>query len=510
MSFKESKQTTRQLLLNALNNIKFTDQKIRDVKTYVRTKQLPEFDAPYAMSKQKHFLKLFGNNNYEVKEGSLYYKPLNKEIAPDKKQEEIMQELYDDDKVGLGTGIKSFHNKVADKYAGIGTGHVNRFLKDQTSYQITKPEPKVVNKPIITRYPNERWQIDLVDVAVYAPKNKNFKYILTVIDNFSKYVFAMPLKNKTAEDILEAMMDIISNQADETYPSIIQSDNGGEFKNALFREWAKNNRIKLKLSMSYQPTSNALIENYNNILRKMIREGFVRHNNLNWVDHLGNYLYNRNHSKHSTTGYKPIDLWRVGREKVKQDDDDKYTDAQQRIQKKAKKALDRYVAEIYRVGDTVRVLETSLHSNARKILKAGNKKLIIATYSPDLYTVAKIFRTKGKDAEFVRPRYFLYDKHNRLVDTEFKKNNPNARRAHKLFFASELQKIENPQKISKKLITQETTADWNQMQIDYDDEEEKKKQMIDAVESKVHQTRSQTKKDSQPKVHNTRSRGLTK
>ena len=66
--------------------------------------------------------------------------------------------------------------------------------------------------------------------------------------------------------------------------------NGGEFKNEIFQQWAKDNKITLKLSMSYQPTSNALIENFNNLLRKMIREGFVRHNHLNWIDHLNNYL----------------------------------------------------------------------------------------------------------------------------------------------------------------------------------------------------------------------------
>ena len=137
---------------------------------------------------------------------------------------------------------------------------------------------------------NERSQIDLIDVESYASKNRNHKYILTVIDNFSKYVFAIGLKNKTAETILEGMLDIIENQAEHTHPRIIQSDNGGEFKNEIFQQWAKDNKITLKLSMSYQPTSNALIENFNNLLRKMIREGFVRHNNLNWIDHLNNTI----------------------------------------------------------------------------------------------------------------------------------------------------------------------------------------------------------------------------
>ena len=78
-------------------------------------------------------------------------------------------------------------------------------------------------------------------------------------------------------------------------------------------------------------------------------------------------------------------------------------------------------------------------------------------------------------------------------------------RAHKLFFASELQKIE---KQPKKLISQDTTENWNQMEIDYQDAKEK--ELIDE-QPKVHQTRSQTKKDAlirnpPVKVHQTRSR----
>ena len=507
MSFKTKKyQSPRQILLNTLNNIKFSDQKLRDIKSYIQTNELPEFDPPYAEKKKEQFLKNFDNDDYAIKDdGTLIYKPLNKEILTTREKDEKLSELYDDDKVGVGTGIKSFYNKVADKYVGIGKGEVGNFLKGQTSYQITKPEPKVVNKPIITTYPNQRWQIDLIDVESYATKNKNNKYILTVIDNFSKYVFAIGLKSKTAESILEGMMDIIENQAEGTHPRIIQSDNGGEFKNEMFEEWARVNKITLKLSMSYQPTSNALIENFNNILRKMIREGFIRHNNLNWIDHLDNYLYNRNHSKHSTTGYQPAEIWRVGRDKLKRIKAGAITDAQQRIKAKAKASLDKYKAYEYQVGDLVRVLESSLYSSARKLLKAGKKKLIIAKYTPDVYTIAKIIKNKGKDAEFVRTRYFLYDKNNQLVDTELKLNNPNKARAHKLFFASELQKIE---KQPKKLISQDTTENWNQMEIDYQDAKEK--ELIDE-EPKVHQTRSQTKKDElirnpPVKVHQTRSR----
>jgi hypothetical protein len=236
----------------------------------------------------------------------------------------------------------------------------------------------------------------------------------------------------------------------------------------------------------------------------MIREGFIRHNDLNWIDHLDDYLYNRNHSRHSTTGFQPDELWRVGRNKLKRDKDVKVKDARERIKNKARASMDRYKAYKYKVGDMVRVLESSLYSSARKLLKAGKKKLIIAKYSPDIYTIARVIEPTGKDAEFVRTRYFLYDKNNMIVDTELKRNNPNKARAHKLFFASELQKID---KMPKEIISQDTTENWNKMQIDYEEEKAEKE-----AEVKVHQTRSQTKKDATPKtkVYQTRSRGLTK
>jgi hypothetical protein len=203
-----------------------------------------------------------------------------------------------------------------------------------------------------------------------------------------------------------------------------------------------------------------------------------------------NCLYNRNHSKHSTTGYQPAESWRVGRNKLKRTADTQLKDAQQRIQEKARVALKKYTAHEYEVGDLVRVLESSLFSSARNLLKAGRKKLIIAKYTPDVYTIAKVIKPNPdkKDAEFVRTRYFLYDKNNRIVDTELKRNNPDKARPHKLFFASELQKIDKP---PKKIISQDTTENWNQMEIDYQEEKEREQE-----EEKVHQTRSQSKRDA--------------
>jgi transposase InsO family protein len=111
-------------------------------------------------------------------------------------------------------------------------------------------------------------------------KDVSQNWILTVIDNFSKYVFAVPLPNKSAETILKGFQDIVNNQAEGTTPKTLQTDNGSEFVNSIIQGWAREENIHLSRSATYQATSNALIENFNNILRKMIREGCIRNNSL--------------------------------------------------------------------------------------------------------------------------------------------------------------------------------------------------------------------------------------
>ena len=147
-------------------------------------------------------------------------------------------------------------------------------------------------------------------MAYYSTNNKNFKWILTVIDFFSKKVFAVALKDKSAETTRDGLEHIC--QTSNTYPKIIQSDNGGEFIGEFVKDWATENKVRLVRTLSYSPNSNGLIENFNNILRQMIREGFVRNNSFNWLDNLDDYINNRNESRHSTTKYTPNQIWKEG------------------------------------------------------------------------------------------------------------------------------------------------------------------------------------------------------
>ena len=88
---------------------------------------------------------------------------------------------------------------------------------------------------------DDTWSADLLDMIDYrVENNEGYRYILTVIDNFSKFGWTVPLRNKNANTITEAFADIITKRK----PKLLETDDGKEFTNKMFNEFLKLNDIK--------------------------------------------------------------------------------------------------------------------------------------------------------------------------------------------------------------------------------------------------------------------------
>ena len=86
-----------------------------------------------------------------------------------------------------------------------------------------KNETQKVSNPLRTSRPMEHLQIDLFDMISYANQNKWNRYVLMVIDCFSKYAWAIPITEKTGANVANAMQEIFFREGP---PQILQSDNG--------------------------------------------------------------------------------------------------------------------------------------------------------------------------------------------------------------------------------------------------------------------------------------------
>ena len=68
---------------------------------------------------------------------------------------------------------------------------------------------------------------DLVDMSHFARHNRGYKYLLTIIDIFSRYAWVMPLKTKTGKEITQAFSSVLKKS--KRKPQKLWTDRGGEF-----------------------------------------------------------------------------------------------------------------------------------------------------------------------------------------------------------------------------------------------------------------------------------------
>ena len=73
--------------------------------------------------------------------------------------------------------------------------------------------------------------------------NKGFRFLLCVIDIFSKYAWVIPLKGKKGVSVVNAFQKILDKS--KRKPNKIWVDKGSEFYNSSFKKWLKDNDIEM-------------------------------------------------------------------------------------------------------------------------------------------------------------------------------------------------------------------------------------------------------------------------
>jgi len=173
--------------------------------------------------------------------------------------------------------------------------------KRDIAFELHKPARKNYTRRRVNVYGiNDLWQADLVEMIPYSKKNKGYKYILCVIDCFTKYAWAIALKSKTAKEVSSAMSKILLKRS----PKLLQLDNGKEFYNSTFDALMKKHNIQ-KYS-TYSTMKACIVERFNRTLKeKMFRE-FTARGSHEWISILPSLINEYNNSKHRTIGMTPV------------------------------------------------------------------------------------------------------------------------------------------------------------------------------------------------------------
>src|SRR6266498_3205027 len=124
--------------------------------------------------------------------------------------------------------------------------------------------PKVNNiiHLIEPKAPFQRIGIDIIEPLTIMKKGN--RYIVTAMDYFTKWPIAKALKEATAKAVSKFIYQKIIYK--HGCLEVLQSDRGTHFVNRVIEDLTEKFRIKHRLSLSYQPQTNGLVERFNQTL----------------------------------------------------------------------------------------------------------------------------------------------------------------------------------------------------------------------------------------------------
>ncbi len=156
----------------------------------------------------------------------------------------------------------------------------------------------MLNYPI----PEKSWERIHLDTLELPFSENGFKYLLVIIDYFSRFCILQPIQNKKAETIATTISEKVI--CPYTTPKTIITDNGPEFNNALLAEMCRIFNIKKINVHVYKPESNGAVERLNRkiitCLRTLINPHSIARDT--WIPHVTCAL---NTQIYSATGETP-------------------------------------------------------------------------------------------------------------------------------------------------------------------------------------------------------------
>ena len=178
------------------------------------------------------------------------------------------------------------------------------WLRKQRTY--TTHFPAKLNfkrNPIVSKSIDHNWHADLVEIS-HPSDNDNFRYILMVIDNLSKFGWAKPIKNKKAETVKKLFLEILRES--KRKPTILTTDPGKEFTNRALNKYLKWRRIKHFIARDHSKA--AVVERWNRTIKEKINKYLTYKKSNRFIDILENIINAYNNTIHSRTKYKPLDV----------------------------------------------------------------------------------------------------------------------------------------------------------------------------------------------------------
>lgn len=172
---------------------------------------------------------------------------------------------------------------------------------EPTKEQYMKAIAEEIHRPVKKVFPrrkvhaalkDEVWSMDLVEMREWASDNDGEKYMLTVVDVFTRFAWARPMKTKTAIDTFAAFISIVSESRRQ--PRKIWVDQGSEFYNSVFKKWMAAQSPPVVMYSTFGESKSVIVERWNRTLKTWMWRRFTEENTRRWVSMLPSLVHRYN------------------------------------------------------------------------------------------------------------------------------------------------------------------------------------------------------------------------
>lgn len=236
---------------------------------------------------------------------------------------------------------------------------------EQVVEEIHKPARRIYpRRKFDVRGLDETFQADLVEMQPYSRENEGYRYMITIIDVFSKFAWAVPVKNKTGVEVSAGMESVLRQGR---VPKNLHVDQGSEFYNKDFERLMQ--KYKINMYSTYSNCKALIIERFNRTLKSKMWKKFSLQGNYKWLDILTILIRSYNNTKHRTIGMKPKDVNATNEAEV-----------MKRFQNKSVN----FRKPKFKVNDKVRV------SKLKHVFEKG----YLPNFTTEIFTIVKVCKTR--------------------------------------------------------------------------------------------------------------------
>ena len=162
-----------------------------------------------------------------------------------------------------------------------------------------------LKRRVIVHNVDDIWCSDLVDMQKLSKWNKGYKYLLMVLDRFSKYGWIVPLKTKTGLEVSKAFESIFKKSKGKAQgkPKKLWVDKGKEYYNKNMLDLLAKNNIEIYSTENEEKSS--VCERWNRTIKEKMYKRFTMQNNTVYIEILPKILASYNNSKNRSIDMTP-------------------------------------------------------------------------------------------------------------------------------------------------------------------------------------------------------------